>query len=154
MSPVTLTADVARSYALVPGVPLVDHAAGTSPTATTPAPPHPPLALRYRLAGCRSRGLVAYRHGPARRAVAIGFDDGPATDTGSFVRMLERSRARATFFMIGRQVDAAYRPTLLRELADGDVLGDHTFTHPNLTASPGVRGQHGSPGTHPGSRYR
>jgi peptidoglycan-N-acetylglucosamine deacetylase len=121
-------------------------AAADRSSAGAPAPaPAPPAAgkpvVRYRIAGCRSRGLVAYRHGPARRAVAIGFDDGPAADTGAFVRMLERSRARATFFMIGRQVDGAYRPTLLRELADGDVLGDHTFTHPNLTASAEVRGQ-------------
>jgi peptidoglycan/xylan/chitin deacetylase (PgdA/CDA1 family) len=73
--------------------------------------------------------------------VAIGFDDGPAPDTLAFVRMLERSRAEATFFMIGRQLTAAYRGTLLRELRDGDVLGDHTFTHPYLTEIGDVRGQ-------------
>jgi peptidoglycan/xylan/chitin deacetylase (PgdA/CDA1 family) len=49
--------------------------------------------------------------------------------------MLERSHAQATFFMIGEQVDASYRATLLRELRDGDVLGDHTFTHPDLVTS-------------------
>jgi peptidoglycan/xylan/chitin deacetylase (PgdA/CDA1 family) len=73
--------------------------------------------------------------------VAIGFDDGPAPDTLGFVRMLERSHAQATFFMIGRQVTAGYKGTLLRELRDGDVLGDHTFTHPELTAIGNVRGQ-------------
>jgi peptidoglycan/xylan/chitin deacetylase (PgdA/CDA1 family) len=73
--------------------------------------------------------------------VAIGFDDGPAPDTQAFVRMLERSHVQATFFMIGRQVSATYRATLLRELHDGDVLGDHTFTHPYLTAIGDVRGQ-------------
>jgi peptidoglycan/xylan/chitin deacetylase (PgdA/CDA1 family) len=108
----------------------------------------PPLASgealgepRYRIAGCASRGLLAYRHGPSRREVAIGFDDGPAPDTAAFVRMLERNRARATFFVIGRQVGPAYRATLLRELADGDALGDHTFTHPYLPASADIRGQ-------------
>jgi peptidoglycan/xylan/chitin deacetylase (PgdA/CDA1 family) len=91
--------------------------------------------------GCRSRGNFAYFGGPRRREVAIGFDDGPAPDTIAFVRMLERSRAQATFFMIGRQVTAAYRGTLLRELRDGDVLGDHTFTHPYLPAIGNVRDQ-------------
>ena len=37
--------------------------------------------------------------------------------------------------MIGEQVSAVYRETLLRELRDGDVLGDHTFTHPDLVSA-------------------
>jgi peptidoglycan-N-acetylglucosamine deacetylase len=93
-----------------------------------------PVAL-YRVVGCRSRGQGAYVRGPGRREVAIGFDDGPAPDTGAFVTMLEHAKARATFFMIGRQVGGRYRATLLRELRDGDALGDHTFSHPNLTQS-------------------
>jgi len=73
--------------------------------------------------------------------VAIGFDDGPAADTPQFVRMLERIHAPATFFMIGEHVSASFRSMLLRELRAGDVLGDHTFTHPDLLTSGGVRGQ-------------
>jgi len=77
------------------------------------------VRVLYRIAGCRSRGAQAYRDGPRGRAVAIGFDDGPAADTPAFVRMLERSHARATFFLIGAHVGASFRPTLLRELRDG-----------------------------------
>ena len=73
--------------------------------------------------------------------MAIGFDDGPAPDTAAFVTMLERNHTDATFFMIGDQVSSAYRSTLLRELRNGDVLGDHTFTHPDLEITPDVRGQ-------------
>ena len=110
---------------------------GPSPSGPSQPSPTPPARRRllYRITGCRSRGTVAYTHGPARREVAIGFDDGPAPDTSQFVTMLERSHAQATFFMIGEQVDASYRATLLRELRDGDVLGDHTFTHPDLVTS-------------------
>ena len=100
-----------------------------------------PPATLYRITGCRSRGTLAYTHGPARREVAIGFDDGPAPDTGAFVTMLERNHAQATFFMIGEQVSATYKSTLFRELRNGDVLGDHTFTHPDLVTSGGVREQ-------------
>jgi peptidoglycan/xylan/chitin deacetylase (PgdA/CDA1 family) len=89
----------------------------------------------YRIAGCRSRGRGAYLHGPQRRQVAIGFDDGPAPDTNAFVTMLERAKTMATFFMIGRQVVGQYRKMLLRELRDGDALGDHSFNHPDLTQS-------------------
>jgi peptidoglycan-N-acetylglucosamine deacetylase len=83
----------------------------------------------------------AYLHGLNRKVVAIGFDDGPAADTPAFVSMLERHRTPATFFMIGKQVTAVFGSTLRRELRAGDALGDHTFTHPDLTKSRYVGGQ-------------
>jgi peptidoglycan/xylan/chitin deacetylase (PgdA/CDA1 family) len=122
------------------------------PQQTPPAPAAAPVApigrrrprtlpILYRIAGCKSRGTSAYFHGPHRKEVAIGFDDGPAPDTRAFVNMLERKHARATFFMIGEQVIPSYRSVLLRELRDGDALGDHTFTHPDLVTSGGAVGQ-------------
>jgi peptidoglycan/xylan/chitin deacetylase (PgdA/CDA1 family) len=95
----------------------------------------------YRIVGCRSRGAVDHRGGPPRHEVAIGFDDGPYPDTPAFVAMLARLHAPATFFMIGEQVTGTYRTTMLKELREGDALGDHTFTHPDLTRAANVRGQ-------------
>jgi peptidoglycan-N-acetylglucosamine deacetylase len=100
-----------------------------------------PASRLYRVVGCRSHGSSLYRSGPSRREVAIGFDDGPYPDTPAFVRMLEHSHATATFFMIGRQVTSSYRETMLHELRAGDDLGDHTFTHPDMTRTSDPRGQ-------------
>jgi peptidoglycan/xylan/chitin deacetylase (PgdA/CDA1 family) len=99
--------------------------------AIRPLPPR-----RYRPIGCRVSGpQLAYAHGPDRREVALSFDDGPATLTPQFARMLRRNGAVGTFFMIGEQVNPGYRATLREELRDGDALGDHTWTHADLLQS-------------------
>jgi peptidoglycan/xylan/chitin deacetylase (PgdA/CDA1 family) len=115
------------------------HDAAARPRASAPALPR--LVDRYRLAGCRDRGAAAYRHGPSRKEVAIGFDDGPSPQTQAFVEMLERNHAHATFFVIGRQLSSRYTAVLDRELRDGDAIGDHTFSHPDLVRRDGATSQ-------------
>jgi len=98
--------------------------------------------VRFRPVGCvRSGPAVAFRNGPSRKVVALSFDDGPSPLTPQFVQMLRANGAVATFFMIGRQVTASYRSTLHAELREGDALGDHTWSHPDLLFSGEVRGQ-------------
>ncbi len=117
--------------------PSVD-AGALTPSAHTPET----RQVRYRPVGCvRSGPALAYTHGPRRREVALSFDDGPYPLTPSFVRMLHANGAVATFFMIGEQLTARYRTTLLEELRDGDALGDHTYTHPDLVTSGDVSSQ-------------
>lgn len=98
--------------------------------------------VRYRPVGCYERsGAEAHFGGPGRREVALTFDDGPGPLTPDFVRMLSAHDVKATFFMIGRQLSASDRGLLAEELRDGDALGDHTWSHPNLTTSGEVRSQ-------------
>jgi peptidoglycan/xylan/chitin deacetylase (PgdA/CDA1 family) len=107
-------------------------------------PGHAPevLPVRHRPIGCVRRGpAIAYSHGPRRKMVALSFDDGPFPLTPKFVQMLRANHAVATFFMIGDQVTARYRATLREELRNGDALGDHTFTHPDLVTAGGVQSQ-------------
>ncbi|MDT0470188.1 bifunctional polysaccharide deacetylase/glycosyltransferase family 2 protein, partial [Streptomyces gibsoniae] len=66
------------------------------------------------------------------RTIALTFDDGPdPTWTPRVLDVLRRNHVHATFFVVGTQVVA--HPELVRRiLADGNQLGIHTFTHPDL----------------------
>jgi peptidoglycan/xylan/chitin deacetylase (PgdA/CDA1 family) len=99
-------------------------------------------AVRYRPVGCVARGgAVARFHGPSRKVVALTFDDGPSSLTLQFVRMLHAHGVPATFFLLGEQLSGRYWKVLREELRDGDALGDHSFSHPNLALGGNVQGQ-------------
>jgi peptidoglycan-N-acetylglucosamine deacetylase len=76
-------------------------------------------------------GPTIYRTNSPRK-LAITFDDGPnPTITPKLLDLLDRHKARATFFLIG--AFAREYPELVREIsARGHVLGNHTETHPRL----------------------
>jgi peptidoglycan/xylan/chitin deacetylase (PgdA/CDA1 family) len=64
--------------------------------------------------------------------IALTYDDGPNPRyTEPLMRLLERYKASATFFLIGGW--ARREPGLVRELvAAGHAIGNHTFTHPRM----------------------
>ncbi len=66
------------------------------------------------------------------RQLALTYDDGPNDPhTLRLLEVLAKHDVRATFFLVGRYVQQ--RPQIVRELVKaGHVLGNHTFTHPNL----------------------
>ena len=66
------------------------------------------------------------------RQLALTYDDGPNDPhTLRLLEVLARHDVKATFFLIGRFV--AEKPEIAREVARaGHVIGNHTFTHPNL----------------------
>jgi len=71
--------------------------------------------------------------GPAdRRVIALTYDDGPNPPyTDRILSVLERERVHATFFLVGRAVEA-YPGTVRREVRDGDAVGNHTWDHADL----------------------
>jgi peptidoglycan/xylan/chitin deacetylase (PgdA/CDA1 family) len=106
---------------------------------------HPLAALHTPvLAGCVPAGpSIIYGGSPNVHDVALTFDDGPwwQPPTMDFVDELKRLDAVGTFFEIGDQI-STYDPTGAAEramLADGDMIGDHTWTHPNMEALPPER---------------
>jgi peptidoglycan/xylan/chitin deacetylase (PgdA/CDA1 family) len=79
-------------------------------------------------------GLPIYCGGRHGHDVAFTFDDGPGPYTGLALKKLREARERATFFIVGRSADD-FPGWLPRELSVA-AIGDHTYTHPELTALP------------------
>ncbi|MCW3018684.1 MAG: polysaccharide deacetylase, partial [Solirubrobacterales bacterium] len=69
--------------------------------------------------------------GDRGRDVALTFDDGPGPYTPAVLGVLERLHVHATFFEIGEML-RYFSASTVRELRDGDVIGDHTQTHPEM----------------------
>ncbi|MDQ2982401.1 MAG: polysaccharide deacetylase family protein [Actinomycetota bacterium] len=91
-------------------------------------------AEQYRLAVERflQLGYPVYCGGGTKRLVALTLDDGPGPWSGKLVRILTRRHARATFFLVGRQIlDFPRAPALERQVG---VLGNHTWSHPYFSA--------------------
>jgi peptidoglycan-N-acetylglucosamine deacetylase len=84
------------------------------------------------------KAVLAYtpfvKEGTGRaRDVALTFDDGPGPYTPGVLAVLERYHVPATFFAIGA-MERYFGPSTIRELRDGDVVGDHTETHPAMAS--------------------
>jgi peptidoglycan-N-acetylglucosamine deacetylase len=84
------------------------------------------------------RAVLAYtpfvkKAGAGKREIALTFDDGPGPYTPQVLDVLEREHVHATFFEIGRMLQY-FGASTMREIKDGDVIGDHTETHPMMAA--------------------
>ena len=77
---------------------------------------------RFMVSGPRSAG-----------AVCLTFDDGPHPEhTPRILDVLREHGAKATFFMIGREVEK--HPQVVRRVIDeGHAVGGHSFTHGDPT---------------------
>ncbi len=71
--------------------------------------------------------------GTQRKLVALTFDDGPHPDyTGPLLDGLKERGVRATFFLVGTQIQ--YAPELVPRMArEGHQIGVHTYSHVSMT---------------------
>jgi cellulose synthase/poly-beta-1,6-N-acetylglucosamine synthase-like glycosyltransferase/peptidoglycan/xylan/chitin deacetylase (PgdA/CDA1 family) len=120
---------------------LVAHvgAEGSGPRGAISSPPAPgKFAAAGPVLRIQPDGRFEGRSLPAK-TVALTFDDGPDPKwTPRILDVLARHRARATFFVVGSNVNA--HPELVRRiLAEGHELGAHTFTHAEMAAVPNWR---------------
>jgi peptidoglycan/xylan/chitin deacetylase (PgdA/CDA1 family) len=70
-----------------------------------------------------------------QKCVALTFDDGPVLDTTKVLEMLKAKNARATFFVLGMQA-TQYPDILKKAAAQGNEIGNHTFSHAKLQGAP------------------
>jgi cellulose synthase/poly-beta-1,6-N-acetylglucosamine synthase-like glycosyltransferase/spore germination protein YaaH/peptidoglycan/xylan/chitin deacetylase (PgdA/CDA1 family) len=73
------------------------------------------------------------RYGYSPNKVALTFDDGPDPEwTPKILDVLKEKDATATFFLIGIQTDK-FSGIAKRIYREGNTIGNHTFTHPDVT---------------------
>jgi len=74
-------------------------------------------------------GKVYYKGIHPERVVALTFDDGPNEPyTSEILDILDSYKVKATFFVIGENVEL-YPETAKRMIAEGHVLGNHSYSH-------------------------
>jgi cellulose synthase/poly-beta-1,6-N-acetylglucosamine synthase-like glycosyltransferase/spore germination protein YaaH/peptidoglycan/xylan/chitin deacetylase (PgdA/CDA1 family) len=73
------------------------------------------------------------RYGYSPNKVALTFDDGPDPQwTPKILDALKEKQATATFFLIGIEADK-YPGLAKRIYQEGNTIGNHTFTHPDVS---------------------
>src|SRR6202140_1919487 len=80
-----------------------------------------------------ARTPAVVQGGTKGNEVALTFDDGPGPYTTQLVETLNRPHVQATFFAVGTEERYFSAGTLL-ELRSGDVVADHTETHPMMAS--------------------
>lgn len=63
--------------------------------------------------------------------IALTFDDGPSDFTDRLLDCLEANNAKATFFLVGQEIEYFQEP-LSRMEALGCEIGNHSFSHADL----------------------
>lgn len=66
------------------------------------------------------------------KSIALTFDDGPSSFTDRLLDCLEQNDAKATFFMVGTEIDS-FPDEVKRMKKLGCELGNHTYDHTDLT---------------------
>ena len=83
-------------------------------------------AAESREAALRKEMATAY---PAdAKLIALTFDDGPSTYTAELLDFIEQRGVKATFFVIGKNVEK-YGSVLPRIVAAGCEIGNHSYAH-------------------------
>ena len=128
----------------------IDSPASSSSATGTTNPPASPVKVTWG-DGKNPPGMAQGNPNPAGwyeaafgprttdKVLYLTYDDGPYPDTtNQILKLLAANDAKATFFVLGRQVDA-FPGYVDKIIAAGHALGNHTQDHENLaTHGPGT----------------
>lgn len=79
---------------------------------------------------------VLTRGSRRRRVLYLTFDDGPHPEhTPVLLDLLAKHRVRATFYLIGQQVER-HAELVRRIVSEGHGLGNHSWSHPHFDRLP------------------
>jgi cellulose synthase/poly-beta-1,6-N-acetylglucosamine synthase-like glycosyltransferase/peptidoglycan/xylan/chitin deacetylase (PgdA/CDA1 family) len=115
---------------------VVTHTIGASSEPTLAANAPAPLRGERPILRVNGAGELSSRQPEPGRRIALTFDDGPDPKwTPKIAAVLKQHGVPGTFFVVGSQ--AARSRGILRDLvANGNELGNHTFTHTSLSNGP------------------
>ena len=79
--------------------------------------------------------IIIKKGNKSEKVVALTFDDGPnASSTPILLDGLKERKVRATFFLIGENVEKDENEKIVKRMyEEGHLIGNHTYTHCNLS---------------------
>jgi len=69
---------------------------------------------------------------PNGKMIALTFDDGPTSTTTQVLDILDKYNVKATFFLIGNQINDSTKSILQRQSNSGHELANHSYTHSDM----------------------
>lgn len=76
---------------------------------------------------------IEYEIDPERPVIALTFDDGPnTTTTGEVLDLLEKYQVRASFFLIGNNINDESAKSVKRAFDLGCEINNHSKSHPYM----------------------
>lgn len=73
-----------------------------------------------------------YVYDKNKKVIALSFDDGPSSAYNSLIlEELEKNKAHATFFMVGRMMQSCQK-CVVDTYNSGNEIGSHTYDHMNI----------------------
>lgn len=76
-------------------------------------------------------GDLTYKVETENKVIALTFDDGPTKNVDQILPLLDKYKAKATFFLIGKDIEK--HPEEAKKLVEaGHQIGNHTYSHERM----------------------